>query len=174
MLCAPKNDSTRTQNQPDVLKAKGVKKTVLANTITYDDYYNCLFNKEVIKREQNTIRSVLHQLRTEKQLKVSLSSNDDKRFIIPGSTDTLPWGHWRIADDEIFDLVGDTSVEQPVAHAFEEPIVELAAMAAREVVVGEETQRLYKRPLSDQNTTHSLELNSFSLPPPSKKTKISK
>jgi len=80
------------ENQPPVMKAKGVKASAV-RTITFQDYYNCLFNEEILKCNQVLIRSRKHNVCTEVQKKVALSPYDDKRFIIPGSTNTLPHGH---------------------------------------------------------------------------------
>lgn len=88
------------QNEKLIKKAKGVKSRVVKNVITFDDYRECLFNEKIINCEQNNIRSRLHIVRTEKQKKVALSPYDDKRYLVPTCTDTLPWGHWSILDDE--------------------------------------------------------------------------
>lgn len=41
----------------------------------------------------NSFRSHLHDIYTEMRNKVALSHHDDKRFVIPNTTKTLPWGH---------------------------------------------------------------------------------
>ena len=82
-------------------KAKGVKTHVVKNKITYDDYKNCLLNKTIKKVEQNTFKSRLHVVHTEKQEKVGLSPHDDKRHLMPDTTDTLPHGHWSIISEEL-------------------------------------------------------------------------
>ncbi|KAJ8980026.1 hypothetical protein NQ317_019713 [Molorchus minor] len=46
----------------------------------------------------NSFRSELHDMYTELKNKVALSYHDDKRFMIPNTTKTLPWGH----DDILF------------------------------------------------------------------------
>uniref|UniRef100_A0ABD2W4A6 DNA-directed DNA polymerase n=1 Tax=Trichogramma kaykai TaxID=54128 RepID=A0ABD2W4A6_9HYME len=63
------------------------------NTITFDDYLQCLRENTIISREQHNIRSRLHVLRSEKERKIALSPHDDKRYLVPGTFDTLPWGH---------------------------------------------------------------------------------
>lgn len=79
-------------------KAKGVKRYVLQKTITFDDYVNCLnmVNNGVLERWQNSIRSIKHQVFSVKQKKIALSSSDNKRYILEGNIETLPWGHYRV------------------------------------------------------------------------------
>ena len=47
-------------------------------------------------RDTYNIRSRFHNITTEKQRKLALSPHDDKRYLIEGSTDTLPWRHYSI------------------------------------------------------------------------------
>jgi hypothetical protein len=42
------------------------------------------------------IKSKKHNLSTIEQTKKGLSAFDDKRCVSKGSTDTLPWGHFKI------------------------------------------------------------------------------
>ena len=73
-------------------KCKGVKKSVVKNSITCEDYENC---KEQL-RKMNVIRSHKHDIYTEEINKVALSSSDDKRHILKDGTRTLALGHYRI------------------------------------------------------------------------------
>ncbi|KYN22302.1 hypothetical protein ALC57_05299 [Trachymyrmex cornetzi] len=41
-------------------------------------------------------RSKLHEVYTISESKITLSPYDDKRYVVPDLTETLPWGHWRI------------------------------------------------------------------------------
>ena len=92
----------RMANGEEQKKAKGVKTSVVKKTITFDDYLNCLMNYTEIKRKQITFRSKNHDVFTIEQEKIALNPFDDKRFLIKGSTDTLPWGHYKIMEiDEI-------------------------------------------------------------------------
>lgn len=77
-------------------KAKGVKKYVLRNQITFNDYKNCIDKNLTIIKSQNTIRSKKHTLFSVRQEKIALSPYDDKRFICTNGVDTLPWGHYNI------------------------------------------------------------------------------
>ena len=58
---------------------------------------NFLFKDESVVREK--IRSRLYKLHTEQQRKIALPAHDDKRYLIPNSTITLPWEHYRIPEE---------------------------------------------------------------------------
>ncbi|XP_067203763.1 uncharacterized protein [Linepithema humile] len=86
----------RVTGQKDTKKVKGVKKSVVARTITFDDYIRCLNAEIELTRRQSCIRSKLHEVYTVSESKLALSPYDDKRHVVSGSTDTLPWGHREI------------------------------------------------------------------------------
>ncbi|XP_071640033.1 uncharacterized protein [Temnothorax longispinosus] len=86
----------RVDGKKDTKKAKGVKSNVIARTITFDDYTRCLNDEIEMTRPQSCIRSKMHEVYTISETKIALSPYDDKRYIVPDSTDTLPWGHYRI------------------------------------------------------------------------------
>ena len=77
------------------LKLKGVNRKALSN-ISFNDYYSALFgdskyyNQHV---EMEGIRSFKHKLYTIKQNKVSLSSDDTKRYILNDNINTLAYGY---------------------------------------------------------------------------------
>lgn len=83
-----------------VKKIKGVKKSVIKNKITFDDYVECLetFTEKPIS--QKLIRSTKHDLHTIRQTKIGLSPHDDKRRISKTSCDTLAWGHYSIMEED--------------------------------------------------------------------------
>lgn len=89
----PKMYSFKINGSDAICKAKGVKSNVVKNSITFDDYKKCLNDSINVIREQNTIRSYKHNVFSVKQKKIALSSYDDKRFLIKGTHNTLPWGH---------------------------------------------------------------------------------
>ncbi|KYN26845.1 hypothetical protein ALC57_03777 [Trachymyrmex cornetzi] len=54
-------------------------------------------NEEMeMTRHQSCIRSKLHEVYTISESKIDLNPYDGKRYVVPDSTETLPWGHWRI------------------------------------------------------------------------------
>lgn len=77
----------------ELKKAKGVKRSVIKKQLNMDDYKKIVENGGLIFRKMNSFRSDLHDIYTEMKNKVALSHQDDKRFIIPNTTKTLPWGH---------------------------------------------------------------------------------
>ncbi|KYN09606.1 hypothetical protein ALC57_18278 [Trachymyrmex cornetzi] len=85
----------RVQGKKDTKKAKGIKSSVVAKSITFEDYTCCLNDAIEMTRRQSCIRSKLHEVYTISETKIALSPHDDKRYIVSGSTGTLPWGHYR-------------------------------------------------------------------------------
>jgi len=74
-------------------KCKGVKKYVVNKEITLNDYRNCLFSGRQQLRPMNVIQSHHHEVFTEQVNKIALSSDDDKRIILPNQINTLAHGH---------------------------------------------------------------------------------
>ena len=62
-------------------KCKGVKKAVIKKEITFDNYKECLFSGKKQWRGMNVFRSRLHEIYTERVVKVALSASDDKRIV---------------------------------------------------------------------------------------------
>ena len=86
----------KVDGKKDTKKAKGVKNNVIARAITFEDYTRCLRDEIEMTRRQSCIRSKLHEVYTVSEMKIALSPYDDKRYLIPNSIETLPWGHYRI------------------------------------------------------------------------------
>lgn len=84
----------------EIKKAKGVKGYVVKKRITLEDYISCLEENFERTDTQNTIRSHQHILFTTSQKKITLSPFDNKRYLVPNSVSTLPWGHYNIKDVE--------------------------------------------------------------------------
>ena len=74
-------------------RAKGVSRSVLKNTITHDDYRDCLFKQQVFSRDMPGLRSHNHEVYGETVRKVALSALDTKRYILDDGISTLAYGH---------------------------------------------------------------------------------
>ena len=77
-------------------KCKGIKKQVVATSITHEDYKTCLTTGKEQLRKQNILRSYDHEVYTEEVNKIALSAQDDKRYILSDGVHTLAWGHYKI------------------------------------------------------------------------------
>ncbi|XP_073979961.1 uncharacterized protein [Rhodnius prolixus] len=92
----PKMYSLRIFKRGIIKKVKGIKRSAV-NKITFADYLNILHNRDcVLYSSFKTILSKKHQLFTFDCNKMSLSSLDDKRFILGDGINTLPFGHYRL------------------------------------------------------------------------------
>ena len=87
--------SFRMNDEVEEKKCKGVKNAVVKNTISFQDYKDCLFNKQPQMRKMNVIRSHLHEIFTETVNKIALSHEDDKRIIREDGINTFAHGYFR-------------------------------------------------------------------------------
>ena len=86
------------------IKAKGIRGHVVKNHMTFDDHKRCLFTEEYNTeddkfnpyRENISIRSFNHHLKTIKSNKLSFNRKDDKRRVLEDNIHTLAHGHYRI------------------------------------------------------------------------------
>ena len=85
--------SYKVEESYEEKKCKGVKKAVIKNTISFNDYKNCLFNNKPAMRKMNVIRSHLHTIFTETVNKIALFPFDDKRLIREDNIHTFAYGY---------------------------------------------------------------------------------
>ena len=81
-------------------RAKGITRAVVRDNITWEDYYNCLFDDKIQSNIVTNIRSTNHMINTVRTLKLSLSPFDDKRYYL-NSIESVPWGHYSIPDTNV-------------------------------------------------------------------------
>lgn len=81
------------EKEPPLKKAKGIKQSVTKKELHENEYLAVVQNEETIYKKMNCFTSRLHNMYTQLKNKVALSPKDDKRFVIPGKTTTLAWGH---------------------------------------------------------------------------------
>jgi hypothetical protein len=75
---------------------KGVKKYVKDNELTFNHYYNVLFNKSIINIKQKGIRSYNLNNYSITENKEALNYYDDKRYILNDGINTLSYGHYSL------------------------------------------------------------------------------
>ena len=85
-----------TDNQKGGKTAKGIKKNVIKNDISHENYKDTLLNNKQMYHKMNTIRSQNHQLGSYEINKVSLSCFDDKRYIHDNGITSFAYGHCAI------------------------------------------------------------------------------
>ncbi|XP_060865284.1 uncharacterized protein LOC132941306 isoform X2 [Metopolophium dirhodum] len=86
-------------NGEEKIKAKGIRKHVVKNHMTFYDHKKCLFDEEEEgenKRENVSIRSFKHQLMTIKSNKLTFNNFDDKRVVLQDKVHTLAHGHYSL------------------------------------------------------------------------------
>jgi len=83
----------------EIRMAKGVKKPVVQNDLRYEHYEHCLFEGEKFEHDFHSIKSVRHKVVTTHQTKVSLSSFDDKRWLLD-CVNSLPYGHYKLLQEQ--------------------------------------------------------------------------
>ena len=77
-------------------KLKGIKKSVVKQTIQHEHYRQCLFDDQQLYASMNTFRSYNHQLKTIRQTKSALLNFDDKRHLLSCGLKTMAHGHYSI------------------------------------------------------------------------------
>src|SRR5271155_1137838 len=70
---------------------KGIKKSTVENELSFNDYYDCLFNNNSKSLSFNIIRSENHILYTEQITKKGLSTIDDKGYYLD-NIHRIPFG----------------------------------------------------------------------------------
>ena len=85
----PKLYSYRKPDGSEDKKCKGIKKCVVKNTLTFEDYKTCLFSDSTEYRSQLMFRSAKHEVHTIEVNKVTLNRDDDKRISRKDGISTL-------------------------------------------------------------------------------------
>ncbi|KYM90058.1 hypothetical protein ALC53_01886 [Atta colombica] len=76
------------EGKKDTKKTKDIKGNVVTRSIMFEDYTR-LNDAVVYKIETTRVYMIAEK-------KITLSPHDNKRYSVPDSTDTLPWGHYKI------------------------------------------------------------------------------
>ncbi|XP_050434994.1 uncharacterized protein LOC126842150 [Adelges cooleyi] len=92
-----------TSVSSEKIRAKGIRGHVVKNHLTVSDFKSCLFAKinytsYTPYRENISIRSYKHEIKTIKNMKITLNWHDDKRVILPDRIHTLAIGHYKLIE----------------------------------------------------------------------------
>ena len=86
----------RTTDEKTTKKAKGVKRKIVKEELSYQDYKDIVLNpKKRIFKDFNNIESIKHHVMITKKRKLALSAFDDKRYILDDGINTRSHGHFR-------------------------------------------------------------------------------
>ena len=93
----------KLDDDTELKKAKGTKKSVIKKELIFEDYKDSLLNDKIILRSQQRFRSDHHRVYTEEVNKIALSSNDDKRIQTYDKITTYPYGTniFKICENEM-------------------------------------------------------------------------
>ena len=72
--------------------AKGVKKSVIENNLKFSNYLECLLCKQSYEHNFKCIHSSRHSVHTMAMKRKTLSSFDDKRFLL-NMMHSVPYGY---------------------------------------------------------------------------------
>ena len=78
----------KLKDNSETRKAKGVKKNVIKNTLSFEDFKECLFSEKKVMKDMNITRSKNHDVFSMTMNKLALSPNDDKRLICENKINT--------------------------------------------------------------------------------------
>ena len=73
--------------------SKGVRKYVIQENITHENYKDCFLNGKQMLHSMRTIRSDHHQLGSYELNKITLSCFDDRRYILDDGIHSYAYGH---------------------------------------------------------------------------------
>ena len=82
-------------SQPTAKSFKQATKGVPRNTLTHEDFSDCLFKNKTKTIGFNIIASENHQLYTQKVQKIALCNYDDKRWLCEYGINTRAYGHYK-------------------------------------------------------------------------------
>ena len=78
---SPKLYSYKKLDGSEDKKCKGIKKCIVKETLTFEDYKTCLFSDSTEYRYPLMFRSAKHEVHTIEVNKVTLNRDDDKRIL---------------------------------------------------------------------------------------------
>ena len=84
------------ENGKGGMTAKEVKKYVIRNKLTHENFKNVISSKGRMRHNMNTIRSTKHSIGTYEMRKVTLSCFDDKKYLLEDGVTSYAYGNKNI------------------------------------------------------------------------------
>ena len=86
----------KTLDKKEDKKCKGIKKCVVKNTLTFNDYKKCLDDGKNVYKSQMLFQNKDHEIYTSEINKIALNRDDDKRQVEVDQINTLARGHYKL------------------------------------------------------------------------------
>ena len=104
--------SFESDNSKETKKAKGTKKCVLKNNLTFEKCKKSVLKNEIILRSQFRFKSDHHNVYTEEINKVAISSNDDRRIQAFDGVTTYAYGTnaFKVCESEMITKTKDKQI----------------------------------------------------------------
>jgi len=81
------------------ITAKGITKSFVKKHLKHDMFLHTLKNKSFTTAKFLSFRSRNHTIHTQRNVKICLSSYDDKRYLLSDGVNSLAYGHYRVTCD---------------------------------------------------------------------------
>ncbi|XP_071057056.1 uncharacterized protein [Onthophagus taurus] len=93
--------ANRVANGRVTKKSKGIRKAVVKQKLSFQNYFHRLHSNSITSRKQLLFRSFNHTVFTVLQNKLALSPHDSKRCIDADGIKTLAWGHFTTISNNV-------------------------------------------------------------------------
>jgi hypothetical protein len=123
------------ENGKGGMTAKGVKKYVITNKLTHENFKNVISSRGRMRHNMNTIRSTKHTVGTYETRKVTLSCFDDKRCLLEDGVTSYAYGNRRIVNRDVEVNIQENQTPVLCIHT---PVVEYDCGGVCEAIIVEQ------------------------------------
>jgi hypothetical protein len=123
------------ENGKGGMTAKGVKKYVIRNKLTHENFKDVISSSSRMRHNMNTIRSTKHTIGTYETRKVTLSCFDDKRYLLEDGVTSYAYGSRRIANSDVEVTIREEQEPNLCKHT---PVVEYDCRGDCEAIIVEQ------------------------------------
>ena len=121
------------ENGKGGMTAKGVKKYVIRNKLTHENFKDVISSRGRMRHNMNTIRSTKHTIGTYETRKVTLSCFDDKRYLLEDGVTSYAYGSRRIANSDV-----EVTIREEPTMCIHTPVVEYDCGGVCEAIIDEQ------------------------------------